>query len=159
MTAQTLSIVASQVDLPVGVSSGAREHSAQQLRVTDLERADLILAMTRRHRRHAVELVPSKLRIAFTIREFARLAGVLSSSEVLRELVGIDEPVARLHHMLSMVSAVRGRSEPAADAADDDVVDPYGRSAETYRLTAAQLAPAVDEVSRMIRLVGSTGPG
>jgi protein-tyrosine phosphatase len=39
-----------------------------------------------------------------------------------------------------------------ADAADDDVIDPYRRSWKTYELTASQLVPAVDEVVRVLRI-------
>ena len=35
---------------------------------------------------------------------------------------------------------------------DDDVIDPYGRSWQTYERSAAQLVPALDEVVRVLRV-------
>ena len=43
-------------------------------------------------------------------------------------------------------------SMPPADPADDDVIDPYRRSWKTYELSGSQLAPAIDQVVRVIRL-------
>jgi protein-tyrosine phosphatase len=34
---------------------------------------------------------------------------------------------------------------------DDDVIDPYRRSRETYALSASQLTPALAEVERIVR--------
>ena len=43
-----------------------------------------------------------------------------------------------------------------ADTTEDDVVDPYRRSWETYQRSAAQLVPAIDEVARVVRLAVTT---
>jgi len=41
---------------------------------------------------------------------------------------------------------------PLAAPADDDVIDPFGRSMQTYERSAAELDPAVAAVARVFRL-------
>jgi protein-tyrosine phosphatase len=51
--------------------------------------------------------------------------------------------------VLRAVADQRGLTPSVAE--DDDVVDPYRRSSETYARSAAQLVPALDEVERIVR--------
>ncbi|MGP6176003.1 arsenate reductase/protein-tyrosine-phosphatase family protein [Microbacterium sp. A196] len=139
----------------LAVRNGAEEsdveaHRARWLVEQVAEDADLIFAMAREHRTTAVELAPRMLRKTFTIREFARLASALTDDEVksTADTAG-TEPRARLAAVTALVTQQRGMSPHAAD--DDDVIDPYRRSHETYERSAAQLVPAVDEVARILR--------
>ena len=135
-----------------GVLAGdADEHRARFLTERMLAAPDLILAMARDHRRSIVELMPAKVQVTFTIREFARLAQAASPSDLEAAAQGADAKT-RLRGILRHLSSLRGRIVPPKDAAEDDVVDPFGRSWNTYQLSAAQLVPAVDEVTRIVQL-------
>lgn len=126
-------------------------HRARWLLEPIAEDADLVLTMSREHRTGAVELAPRMLRQTFTIREFARLARDLSSDEIASaaDAAG-DSPRARLGAVTALVTQQRGITPPAPPQ-DDDVIDPYRRSREMYEKSAAQLVPAVAEVSRVLR--------
>ena len=127
-------------------------HQAQRLTESAIAGRDLVLAMSRSHRKAVVERDPSMLRRAFTVRELARLAEHVTDAE-LREAAtdaGTD-PTARLRAALDRVIAVRGTVDAPADPTDDDVLDPAGRSWTTYETSMRQLLPALDEVARVIR--------
>lgn len=128
----------------------AAAHSARYLVEPYLLGADLVLAMAREHRSYAVKMMPSRMRRTFTVREFARLASTLSTDQAraAAEAAGAD-PKARLAAVLQAVTDQRGLVP--ADPEDDDVIDPYRRSQETYAKSAAQLIPALDEVERVVR--------
>ena len=133
------------------LSGDADEHRARYLTERMLAGQDLILAMARDHRRAIVELVPAKVQVTFTIRELARLAQAASAEDLDAAAQGPDAKT-RLRGILRHLSSLRGRSIPPKDAAEDDVIDPFGRSWNTYQLSAAQLVPAVDEVARIVEL-------
>ncbi len=128
-------------------------HRARWLLEPIAEDADLILTMSREHRTAAVELAPRMLRQTFTIREFARLAHELTDDQIksAADAAG-DSPRARLAAATALVTQQRGAVSPAPPQ-DDEVIDPYRRSRETYEKSAAQLVPAVDEVARVMRSV------
>lgn len=132
------------------ISADAAAHRARYLVEPLLRETDLVLAMSREHRSHTVQMMPSMLRRVFTVREFARLASTLSSDDAraAADAAGVSPP-ARLRAVVSAVGAQRGLTP--ANGEDDDVIDPYRRSQATYELSASQLAPAVDEVERVIR--------
>lgn len=126
-------------------------HGSRYLTEAILRGPDLVLAMDRDHRRAVVELAPGQLRTAFTIREFERLAAATPDETLRAGAVGA-EPRDRLRGALAVLSGQRGLVLPPADPADDDVVDPYGRSRETYARSDAQLSPGLDAVERVVRL-------
>lgn len=130
--------------------SAAAGHAARYLVEPMLAEADLVLAMAREHRSHAVQMMPSRLRQTFTAREFARLAATLTDDEVrtVADASGSD-PRARLRAALRVLGDQRGLTLAAAE--DDDVLDPYRRSQATYEASAAQLLPGIDEVERIVR--------
>ncbi len=126
-------------------------HGSRYLTEAILRGPDLVLAMDRDHRRAVVELAPGQLRTAFTIREFERLAAATPDEALRAGAVGA-EPRDRLRGALAVLSGQRGLVLPPADPADDDVVDPYGRSRETYARSDAQLSRGLDAVERVVRL-------
>ena len=109
--------------------------------------------MTRDHRREVVELAPSRLRGTFTIREFERLSAGLSDDEfaAAADAAG-TEAAARVRAIAALVAGRRGVSHPPETTEDDDVIDPYRRSWETYQRSSAQLIPAVDAVVRAVSI-------
>ena len=126
-------------------------HRARWLLEPVADDADVIFAMSREHRTAAVELAPRVLRQTFTIREFARLARELPSETIkgTADAAGTS-PRARLAAVSALVTQQRGTITPVLPQ-DDDIIDPYRRSRETYEKSAAQLIPAVDEVARVLR--------
>ncbi|WP_417508025.1 low molecular weight phosphatase family protein [Microbacterium sp.] len=128
----------------------AADHRARYLIDPMLKDADLILTMAREHRSYAVQLVPGALRRTFTVREFARLAQSLSTDDAraAAEAAG-DDPRERVRAVALAVTGQRGMAAAAPE--NDDVIDPYRRSRETYELSASQLAPAIDDVERIVR--------
>lgn len=131
----------------------ASAHRSRYLTEAELATPDLVLAMSREHRRRIVELSPARLRSVFTVREFARLAADTPDADIAAASVraGVDAS-ARARAAVTAVAAQRGMSAPPGDPADDDVIDPYRRSWETYQLSATQLVPAVDQVARVMTI-------
>lgn len=128
-------------------------HRARWLREPIAEDADLVLAMSREHRTAAVEIAPRLLRRSFTVREFARLSSGLTDAQVKGSADAAGSgPRARLAAVTALVTQQRGATPPVRSE-DDDVIDPYRRSRETYERSAAQLVPAVEEVARVLRTV------
>ncbi|WP_458040794.1 MULTISPECIES: arsenate reductase/protein-tyrosine-phosphatase family protein [Bacteria] len=133
-------------------ATDASAHRSRQLTEGLLAGPDLIFAMSREHRRAIVDLSPRLLRSTFTLREFARLASCVSTADVGAAVAGAADEREALKLAVAHVASQRGLVDLPADAADDDVIDPYRRSWKTYELTASQLVPAVDEVVRVLRI-------
>lgn len=128
-------------------------HRSAVISADRLAAPDLILAMAREHRREIVGIAPSRLRSTFTVREFARLAADTSDAEVVSAAAaaGADSG-ARLRAAVAVVAGHRGMTLPPESPEDDDVIDPYRRSWNTYQLSGSQLVPALDQVVRIVRL-------
>jgi protein-tyrosine phosphatase len=143
---------AQQLAVAKGADAGdADAHRARLLTGEVLTESDLVLTMAREHRSYSVQLSPAVLHRAFTVREFARLAASLSDDDVRRGVATAGSDAgARLRALARLVGGQRGLVPPDPD--HDDVIDPYRRSQETYELSAAQLVPAIDEVSRVVRV-------
>ncbi|HZI97068.1 MAG TPA: hypothetical protein VFD41_06030 [Actinomycetales bacterium] len=123
-----------------GDASGFAARALTQQLVAD---ADLVLALTRRHRSAVVQLHPRATRCTFTLRELARLAPQVTP------LPGAT-PEERLRALVPAAAARRG-FEPVADPADDDVIDPYRRDQGVYDEMAAQSVPAVEALVDAVR--------
>lgn len=132
----------------LGVGDGD-DHRARQLETEHLREADLVLALTRNHRRAAAELLPRVSRHTFTLREFGRLAEAADLSE-LQEATGLS-PEERMREAIDLVAQLRGSLPPLADPAEEDVVDPFRQSDETYALSAQQIVPAVNSAAKLLR--------
>lgn len=145
--------------LDLGVSEETADaHRSRFLTEGMLVAPDLILAMTRDHRRSIAELAPSRLRSTFTAREFARLAAAVSDEEIVAAATSVGPDATdgeRVRAALAAVAAHRGLVPPPDDPADDDVIDPYRRDWATYQLSAQQLLPGIEAVERVIRLATS----
>lgn len=139
-----------QLALANGADAGdVAAHRARLLTEGLLTETDLVLAMAREHRSFSVQLSPAVLHRTFTVREFARLAASLSDDDVRRGVVTAGSDAgARLRALGRLVGGQRGMVPPDPD--NDDVIDPYRRSQQTYELSASQLVPAIDEVQRVV---------
>lgn len=131
------------------------EHRSRWMTPAHLQTPDLILAMAREHRRAIVEIDPRRLRSTFTVREFARLAEDAADDEIVSAARAHSEAGAQLRAAVEVVAGHRGLVMPPADPEQDDVVDPYRRSWNTYQRSADELAPAIDQVVRVVRLAVS----
>jgi protein-tyrosine phosphatase len=101
--------------------------------------ADLVLTATREHRVAAATLVGDVAPRTFTIREFARLVdGVVPDDDT-------DDAVRRLRALVAAAAAQRGSVKPARPD-DDDVADPYRRSAAACRTAGEH----IDAATRVI---------
>ena len=102
-------------------------HAAQQLTTDRIAAADLVLTATREHRGEVVSLHPRANRYAYTLNQFARLASVVEPPTG-----GPIETTTTISNFLTNISITKGLALPPADAQDDDIEDPYRRSAATY---------------------------
>lgn len=128
-------------------------HRGRQLTVEHVRESDLILAMSREHRRAVVELLPRASRYTFTVREFARL---LTEAELLeQEDLPLDPgaagsaaehpPSSQLALLVENAAASRGMAPPAQPG-DDDIVDPYRQNDEVYAASVEQLVPPLQNI-------------
>jgi protein-tyrosine phosphatase len=148
MTPEALAL-ADQLGIPAADSTA---HRSRFLTEQHLLAPDLIITMTRDHRRMVAELAPSRMRSTFTAREFARLAADITDEEIrdAADKAPSQTPGARVRAAAGLVASRRGMVLPPEKPDDDDVIDPYGRSWKTYELSAAQLTPALVEVVRVL---------
>lgn len=123
-----------------------RGFEARQLVPALVQQADLVLALTRRHRSAIVELVPAAVRRTFTLREMARLVADIDPST----LPGANATTAdRLRALVPLAASRRGLQ--AHRPADDDVVDPYRGDAALYQTSFGQLLPSVEAIVAAVR--------
>jgi protein-tyrosine phosphatase len=131
--------------------------AARQLTPAILRETDLVLTMAARHRGEVLQLDPSLLRRTFTIREFARMLETLEERELAQgaSLRGDSPaPAADLHALwrgLPAQAASVRHLALAADAAENDVVDPYRRGEDVYLQMEDELAPALLTILRFAR--------
>lgn len=128
-TTQEIAGLAEQMGIDMG------DFRAQQLQMTQVQDADLVLALDRGHRAAVVELVPQALRKTFTLRELAR---ILPQVPVERRVW----PQERWRS--AVVWAARRRRAVAGEPDADDVVDPYRQPDSVLWEMAGQLVPAAD---------------
>nr|WP_193571017.1 low molecular weight phosphatase family protein [Diaminobutyricibacter tongyongensis] len=121
-------------------------HVARQLTVEHLRDADLVLALSREHRRVVVETLPRASRSAFTLREFARLLETVNTDD--RDTIAAQPDArARLSTLVEIASANRGVAERPDNPEEDDVVDPYRQDDNVYAESTRQLVPAVQSIA------------
>jgi protein-tyrosine phosphatase len=140
----------------------AEGFAARQLTGKILRPVDLVLTMSAAHRGEVLQLDASLLKRTFTIREFARMLDVLQEREsptgggsYRPDVESNGEPIianTTLWKGLPARAASVRHLALAPDAADNDVVDPYRRSADYYRQMEDELAPAIISVLRFARL-------
>jgi protein-tyrosine phosphatase len=126
--------------LSLGVEAGPFE--ARELGADQVEAADLVLAASREHRAAAVTLVPAASSRTFTLRELARLGSAAVADE---ETETLDNLADRARRRVAAALASRGYVR-AESPADDDVADPYRRSAREFQEAAEEISAAVDAI-------------
>jgi protein-tyrosine phosphatase len=111
-------------------------HRSRRVTTSDLERADLTLAMAREHLRHAVVAVPSAWPSAFTLKELVRRG----------EEIGRRSPGESLADWLTRAQDGRERAALLGDSPDDDIADPIGGPPAGYTETAALLSQLLNRL-------------
>jgi protein-tyrosine phosphatase len=124
-------------------------HIARHLDKSLIAEADLILGAEAAHRDAVLRLVPTTMRWAFTMREFARLGADVSPAT----------SVGQAKEVIASVAGRRGLVDPVAPGTDD-IADPYRRPMDEVRECAQQIAHAVDATLRLLGIgQRSTLPG
>lgn len=116
---------------------------ARQLTTSMVREADLILALTAEHRTRILQLVPAAMKRVFTVRELDRMlqwlqqeAGIaLPGSDVIEAWKSLPAAAGKVRHLAL-----------AGDPADNDVVDPFRRSAKIYEEMERQLIPSLRKI-------------
>lgn len=124
------------------------DFAARLLTPKILRESDLVLAMTAKHRGAVMQMDASLLKRTFTIREFARMLQVLEQRDAPSAVVG-DLP-AFWRELPARAASVRHLAL-AAEAADNDVIDPYRRGQVLYNQMEDELAPAILTILRFAR--------
>jgi protein-tyrosine phosphatase len=117
------------IDAADGRDTDISEHRARRLSRGMVESADLILGMTAEHRDRAGWMVPEAASRSFTLKELVRLLEALPPEVV--DGAGLPERIAAADEL-------RG-SGFAGNPKDEDVIDPLGLPASTYRAVAWEL--------------------
>ncbi|WP_232466244.1 low molecular weight phosphatase family protein [Diaminobutyricimonas sp. LJ205] len=141
-------------------ATDAAAHIARALTVEHVRAADLILALSREHRRAIVELLPRASRKTFTLRELARLIADVPAEE-LEHAARLDssDVAGRFAELVDVAASRRGLVAPPESPDDDDVIDPYRQPDGVYEASAQQLVPAVQTVlAQFARVAAVTLP-
>lgn len=128
----------------IGKSVGVTDlhnHTARPLTLDHLAHADLVLGLSRGHRKMIVRMEPRVVRKTFTLREFAHIAQYVTPDDVEACMV---EGALPLPAAVEAVARLRGMVPPPSGQADFDVVDPFHQSKAVYKASRDQLVPAAD---------------
>lgn len=127
------------------------DHRARALTNHAVIEADLILGLSREHRRAAALLHPRANRYAFTLWEFARLSQTVEKTDLAR-LGEIDrsESAQRMRTLVPLLASRRGRLPLMSGRDALDIPDPIGRSRDVYEEVAASIADACEIISTFV---------
>ena len=130
----------------LGIDS-PEKHRGQQLTPEHIERADLILVMERAHRSIVVQQAPRALRRTFTFRELARISEVVPDEDLMFDS---DSLVDRLKILVEAAAINRGIAVPLETPEEDDIIDPYKRSKQTYFESRDQVVETLTAVAHYL---------
>ena len=120
-------------------------HRSKPLTENDIVEADLVLALASEHRSAVARLSPKAVRKTLSLVESGRLSEAVSEDEYSELELLTANPATRLREVVALVMSKRGTLSPAVE--NDDVIDPYGHEAATFRASADQIMPAVDSLT------------
>jgi protein-tyrosine-phosphatase len=118
-----------------GLGGDPAGFTARRLEAAMVTDADLVLTLTREHRRTVLELVPRALSRTFTLREAAALLDVGDGIRPAGEGFG-----DRARALVAALAAARGRR---SGGADDDIADPMGRPVAAHQEMGQAVAEAL----------------
>ncbi|WP_411969464.1 hypothetical protein [Geodermatophilus sp. YIM 151500] len=109
---------------------------ARQLASSMIERADLTLALSRRHRRRVLEMAPRSLARTFTLLEVAELAGYVPAHPD-----GSGDVAACARAFVRALAAARSCRRGGGDA--DDIRDPIGQDVTVHQEVGEAISDAL----------------
>jgi protein-tyrosine-phosphatase len=124
-----------------GLGGDAAGFRARQFEPEIVTHADLVLTMTRDHRRLVLERAPKALSRTFTLREAADLADRLDD-----DIPGRTFQENARHLVTRLAASRNGRQGSRAD----DVADPIGRPLEVHQQAGESIAEALLPLLRRI---------
>lgn len=130
-----------------GYGADSGNFRARQLTADHLADADLVLTMTRAHRRDVLSLAPRGLGRTFTLREAGALLDFVDGGSERGE----GDHAARARGLVAALAEARSR-RPAAG--DDDVPDPINQPLETHSEAGQLIVDALLPLLR--RLAGAS---
>lgn len=116
------------------------EHYSRQLKSAMIQRADLVLTATRKHRGVVVSNVPAAVGRTFTVRQFARLC------DQVEPITAVD-PGDTGRRLVIEAKLARSSLQPVPGE-DDDLPDPMGRGIAEFEVCANRLQDAIDRILR-----------
>ena len=117
-----------------GLGAEAGDFRARQLHAAQVAEADLVLTMTRAHRRSVLEESPRSLSKTFTLIEASDLLERMASG------APADGSAEDARALVAAMAAARSRRQ-AGDA--DDIPDPIGRPVEAHQAAGDAIAAAL----------------
>ncbi|MDR1807301.1 MAG: hypothetical protein LBR33_05215 [Propionibacteriaceae bacterium] len=129
-------------------------HVARQLTHQLVSQADLILGLTRQHRRKVVQLDPTATRRAFTLREYGFVSGHVGPDDLAgaaeqvawrQQIDGLEPDLHPLRVATAAIFTVNGVF-PIPDPGELDVLDPFGQPLEAYAAAAVRMLPAIEAI-------------
>lgn len=138
-SAGTGALVGEPVDQSVArllerVGASAVGFAARQLTPQLVAEADLVLAATREHRSHVVQMHPKALSYCFTIGDFADMVGGLDGAGA-----GIPEPnTSWAAHVAKLAAARRGTIAPRSGD-ESDIPDPFRQGPGVFERMARSI--------------------
>lgn len=135
-----------------GLGGDADGFRARKLAVEDIQVADLVLTMTRRHRAAVLELAPRMMARTFTLREAANLLAAMDYPGL------IDEPdvTIRGRQLVAALAQLRASRVVNRNALRDDIADPIGKNIDTFQRVgdaiSAALLPLLDTLAGKLKV-------
>jgi protein-tyrosine-phosphatase len=131
-----------------GLGGEPEDFRARQLEDAMAAGADLILTMTRRHRRDVLTGAPRAMARTFTLREAADLLRLLGEDA---QPDGVDLR-SRARALVAEMAAVRSRRQGGED---DDIRDPVSQPIEVHaevgEVIAATMLPVLHRIVSLVR--------
>ncbi|MDH6181691.1 protein-tyrosine phosphatase [Microbacteriaceae bacterium SG_E_30_P1] len=129
----------------------AQQHAAVPLDAATLATADLVLGLTRDHRKAAVRLAPRVATRAFTLAEYARILQFIRAerADVAPRLDG--DVTAYLRELTALAARLRGSMAPQLSPDDLDIEDPYNRGTAVYRRVADSISASSTSIVDTLR--------
>lgn len=122
-----------------GLGGSGDGFRARQLRVEDIDVADLVLTMTRKHRASVLQIAPRMMSRTFTLREAAALVEAVDGARLA------DEPdlASRGRHLTGAMAQLRAARIVQRDRQRDDIGDPIGGNLQRFQRVGDAIAEAL----------------
>lgn len=133
--------VAESIEAAAERNTDIRSHAASRLEPEQIIPAALILGMTTAHRDSVAAMVPQAADRAFSLKEMVRILDDLPPVEA------VSSPMEALTDRVVQAAAHR-RAGFTGNPHDEDIVDPLGMPAETFRAVAWEIDTLCEDLVR-----------